>query len=449
MRARTVILAATIVLAPLGAAAADLVVWWEKALHDEENEAVREIVAAFEQKTGKQVELDIIVHDDIETNIHGAIEAGQPPDFLFVGGNNVYLFGQWAYEDRLINLSDEIMPFASLFDPDGLAFTTLFDATTGGRGLYALPMGFATNHVHVWRNLLEQAGFTLDDIPKQWEAFWAFWCDRVQPAVRRATGRDDIWGVGLAMSVEADDTLAQFEQFIQAYQADYVTREGKLVIDDPEVRRRLITAMDSYTGIYRKGCTPPGSIDWTTSRNNNNQAFLSGAVVSVLNDSLSIPNALKREHRKDYYENTATIEWPDGADGQPLVIRTALAAAVAFKARRHVPLAKEFVRSLVGEGWLAHWLDFSGERYLPAITKLLDQPFWLDPGDPHRIRSAIQFLTRPRTYSYSVASGDPRHLLVRRENVWSKAVHRIVTEGISPAQAVDEAIARIKQILSQ
>ena len=64
-------------------------------------------------------------------------------------------------------------------------------------------MGFATNHVHVWRNLLEQAGFTLDDIPKQWEAFWSFWCDQVQPAVRKATGRDDIYGVGLAMSVDA------------------------------------------------------------------------------------------------------------------------------------------------------------------------------------------------------------------------------------------------------
>ena len=74
----------------------------------------------------------------------------------------------------------------------GSRSATLFDATTGQRALYALPMGFETNHVHVWRNLLEQAGFTLDDIPKQWEAFWAFWCDRVQPAVRQATGRDDI-----------------------------------------------------------------------------------------------------------------------------------------------------------------------------------------------------------------------------------------------------------------
>jgi hypothetical protein len=33
------------------------VVWWEKGFYAQEDEAVREIVAAFEQKTGKQVEL--------------------------------------------------------------------------------------------------------------------------------------------------------------------------------------------------------------------------------------------------------------------------------------------------------------------------------------------------------------------------------------------------------
>jgi multiple sugar transport system substrate-binding protein len=35
------------------------------------------------------------------------------------------------------------------------------------------------------------------------------------------------------------------------------------------------------------------------------------------------------------------------------------------------------------------------------------------------------------------------------ENVWGNAVHRVVTEGVSPEQAVDEAIARIKQILAE
>jgi multiple sugar transport system substrate-binding protein len=37
----------------------------------------------------------------------------------------------------------------------------------------------------------------------------------------------------------------------------------------------------------------------------------------------------------------------------------------------------------------------------------------------------------------------------QQERVWPKAVHRVAADGISPEQAVDEAIARIKQILAE
>ena len=50
MRARAVVLAVAIVLAPLGAQAADLVVWWEQGFYPQEDAAIREIVAAFEQR---------------------------------------------------------------------------------------------------------------------------------------------------------------------------------------------------------------------------------------------------------------------------------------------------------------------------------------------------------------------------------------------------------------
>ncbi|HSA82524.1 MAG TPA: ABC transporter substrate-binding protein [Geminicoccaceae bacterium] len=447
MRTDAVVLAVALVLAPLAAKAADLVVWWENDFHQQENEAVAEIIAAFEQESGRQVELVQPTVDEIIEKAKGAIEAGQPPDFLFALISTYY--GQWAYEGRLVDLSNEILPFASLFDRDALASATLLNATTGRRALYALPMGINTNHVHVWRTLLEQAGFTLDDIPKQWDAFWSFWCDRVQPAVRRATGRDDLWGVGLPMSAKANDTFIQFDQFIQAYQANYVSREGELVIDDPEIRRRLIEAINSYAGIYLKGCTPPDSIDWTTIGNNNNKQFLTRRVVMLPNDTLSVPLAIKRERPEDYDKNTATVSWPDGADGQPLAIRTYFLSAVAFNARGHVPLLREWVRFLVGEGWLAHYLDFSGERMLPSMPTLLEQPFWLDPSERHHMVSAIQFLTHPRAYNYAVASGDPRHTQVDGERVWAKAVHRVAADGLSPEEAVDEAIVRIKQILSE
>ena len=83
------------------------------------------------------------------------------------------------------------------------------------------------------------------------------------------------------------------------------------------------------------------------------------------------------------------------------------------------------------------------------MRKLVEQPFWLDPADPHRLRAAMQLLTRPHFYGNEVRGNEWRSSLIFRENVWGKAVHRVVADGISPEQAVDEAIARIKQILSE
>jgi multiple sugar transport system substrate-binding protein len=160
---------------------------------------VREIVAAFEQDTGKQVEL-VQPRDEIMSNAMAAVQAGAPPDFLYSEAIDLGV-ARWAYDDRLVELGNTLGPVLDLFDADALDVATEVDGKTGRRGLYALPMGRSSNYVHVWNSLLERAGFTLADIPPEWTAFWSFWCDRVQPAVRKALGREDIWAVGLPMSV--------------------------------------------------------------------------------------------------------------------------------------------------------------------------------------------------------------------------------------------------------
>jgi multiple sugar transport system substrate-binding protein len=436
---------AAMLLTPLGARAADLVVWWDEAYYAKEDAAIREIVAAFEQKTGKQVELALHSMDEHPENIVASLEAGQPPDFAFglLLGSFV---GQWAFDDRLVDLSDVVGHFSDLFDPEVLSWELWLNARTGQKALYGLPMGRTSYHIHVWKSLLERAGFTLEDIPKEWDAFWAFWCDEVQPAVRKALGRDDIWGMGLPIGV-GPDTLNGFLQFMAADEAQYVTRDGRLVIDDQEIRRKLISVVDRYTAIYRKGCTPPDSVSWDSS--GNNKAFLAQTVIMTQNETLSIPNALRSERPDDYYQNTATIEWPLGEAGEPFPILGYVIPGMVFKDGGHVATAKEFVRFLVAEGWLAHYLDFSAERMLPPMQKLLDAPFWLDPRDPHRMAAVMQVASRPLAHDFAQALGNRQHNTVWQEFTWAKAVHRVAADGISPEQAVDEAIARIKQILAE
>jgi multiple sugar transport system substrate-binding protein len=327
-RSIVVALAALLAIASEAARGADLVVWWEKGFYPQEDQAVREIVAAFEEKIGTQVELVQPTQDELPDRAQATLDARQPPDFLW-GTTSERWASRWAYEDRLANLDGALAPVLDLFDADAIQASTLLNGKTGQRGLYALPMGRSSNHVHVWSRLLARAGFSLSDIPQQWDAFWSFWCDQVQPAVRKATGRDDIWGVGLPMSVSGD-TRDEYLQFQLAHRALWITRQGRLQVDDPAVRAGMVEALADYTEVWRKGCTPPASKDW---RNiDNNKAFLAQTVLMTANPTLSITNALRGERPGDYYRNAATIDWPDDIDGQPLVLDGFISRAVVFKA---------------------------------------------------------------------------------------------------------------------
>ena len=267
--------------------------------------------------------------------------------------------------------------------------------------------------------------------------------------MRKATGRDDIWGVGLPMSAAAADTDDQFQQFMHAYEADYVTRDGRLVIDEPAGPGRLVKALDGYTAIYRKGCTPPDAVDWDDI--GNNKAFLAQTVVMTPNTTLSIPNALRADAaggllQERGHDRVAGRRRRPAARHRDRVQRRPWSSRPAGTSR----LPKEFVRFLVGEGWLAHWLDFAGDRFLPPMPALLRAAVLARPGRPapdgrgHAVPDpAARLRLRGGLRRVAARAG------YRRSTSGPKAVHRVVAEGLSPEQAVDEAIARIKQILSE
>ncbi len=116
MRVRAILLAAALMLASPGARAADLVVWWEKGFHPEEDMAVRELIAAFEAKTGRHVELASPSQDDMQAKVLTALEAGRPPDFVFGTSTINYHYALWAHESRLADLADALVP-RPLFGP--------------------------------------------------------------------------------------------------------------------------------------------------------------------------------------------------------------------------------------------------------------------------------------------------------------------------------------------
>jgi multiple sugar transport system substrate-binding protein len=436
------LLALALTVAPLTARAADFVLWWDEGFYPEEDRAIRELVDRFEQETGKTVELVLHPQEDMAIKVAAAAEAGATPDFVFTATDDFY--DTWAYQDRLVDLSEAVGPLVELFDADLIETATKYNARAGKRALYALPIGRTSTHVHVWRNLLEQAGFKLEDIPKDWEPFWAFWCDRVQPAVRKALGREDIWAVGLPMSARATDTRLGLEPFMAAYGTGWRLPDNQFVQDDPEQRPRLVQAVAAYTSIYKRGCTPPDATEWENP--GNNKAFLTQRVLMTVNNTLSIPNAVKESRPDDYYRHIWTIAWPRTQNGQPLPLRSRAYYAIVPKDGPHPDTALAFVRFLVGDMALADYLVATHQRFLPPMRKLLEQPFWLDSSDPHLMMSAIQLLTQPQ-FGAIVGNEDTwRTHRVIDEFIWERAVHHVAAEGWSAERAADEALALMAAI---
>lgn len=110
MRGRAVVLATAILMAPLGARVPTSSPGGMRAGNVEEDEAVREIIAAFEQDTGKRVELVFHAEGEHPEALGAALAHGQPPDFAFGFFFTNYI-GQWAFDGRLVGLSDAVGNF--------------------------------------------------------------------------------------------------------------------------------------------------------------------------------------------------------------------------------------------------------------------------------------------------------------------------------------------------
>jgi multiple sugar transport system substrate-binding protein len=251
------------------------------------------------------------------------------------------------------------------------------------------------------------------------------------------------------MSAGITDTLRSLNQFVYAYTEAWPTPSGPSLLHDPAARAALVKGLKGYVALYEKGCIPPDAVDWTNL--NNNKAFLEQRIVMTINNTLSVPNTLKHERPDDYYRNAITIGWPKDAFGRTEHIDGVYFQAVVFKDGQNTAAAKELVRFLVGDGWLAQYLMSAGDRLLPPSKTMLDQPFWLDPRDPHRLRAAIQAMTEPHV-SRSYGLDREQEVRVGREGLFmglSAAVQRVVVDGLTPEQAVNEVIAHVEQLLGE
>lgn len=418
-----------------------LTIWWAKGFYEAEDIAIRKIVDRFQEKTGTKVQLSLFSIEDANTKAISAVEAGNPPDIGFGASYDLSARGRWAYDGKLDDVSDIIVPLKDKLLPIAVESVNLENKTGGKRSYYAVPVAIANNYIFYWRDMLKEAGFQPSDIPQQWTPFWSFWCEKVQPALRAKGKR--VYGIGNPTSVGAGDTYVEFLTFLAARGVFPVDKDGRLTLDDPKVRQGLIEAMSEYVGIYTKGCTPPSSLTWLDVDNNNNLHNKTTAMTP--NSSLSIPGKyLDEKNTQAYYDNLVTAPFPAGLDGKPVAQPTNVKTAVVFADAKNKAAAHEFLKFFSDPDNYGPYVQGALGRWVPVNKQELASAFWSDGKDPHRLVAAQvasgPMVPFPTVYDY-------RFTAVNAENVWGKAMVRMVQDKLTAEQAVDEMIKRIKEIL--
>lgn len=418
-----------------------VVVWWNKSYYPEEDAALEAVVANWEEETGNTVELSYFTTEDLPKKILSAVEAGSPPDVAFAHLNDWQINPRLAWNGQLEDVSDVVEPMANEYTQAALDSVSLFNNTVGERSYYAIPLEAQMMHIHYWKNLLEEAGLSPDDIPTDWDAFWDFWI-QVQNTLRDQ-GKEDIYGLGLPMSAQATDTYFLFQQFLEAYDVKFMDDNGQLLFDDQAVMDGIAQVLDWEAKFYTEGAVPPGAINWLDPDNNLN--FINQTTVMTPNPSLSIP-ASQAEDETVYFEQMGTQAMPNGPDGNPLTYMVSIKSAIIFSDSQNKEGGKEFMSYLIQPEHLADYLKASLGRWFPVMPSVMEDPFWAETDDPHIAASFQQFQqdTRPFQTSLNPAYGE-----VLAQNSWGNALGSIIVGGATGEQAAQQAATEIKQIFER
>ena len=152
-----------------------------------------------------------------------------------------------------------------------------------------------------------------DKIPLKWEEYWDFWKkaqDALGRRIQRSTASSS--ASGMTESSRGSDTIYNFEMALLSFGVSSSTATAR---SSPTSRRTAGRSSRPWPGSARctTRATSPDAINWADGDNNAN--FHSKSIVMTPNPSLSIPAHWFFNGPEQYFNNMATVEWPDNPGG--------------------------------------------------------------------------------------------------------------------------------------
>jgi multiple sugar transport system substrate-binding protein len=422
------------------AAATTAEVWWVQGFAREEDAAFKKMVAEYEKASGNKIDDTLIPFAPLGQKEVAAITTGIVPDVMEVYDREFAPLHSW--DDKLVDVSDIVETQKADFVPIAVDSCFLYNNATKKRGYYMVPMKIFGCPFHIWRSLVEKAGYKISDIPNTWDAFLDFF-KPVQDKLR-AHGMRNIYAYGYQLTANGLDPVQIFNAFLIAYGGkDLVTPDGRLHTDDPQVRAAAAKAIERLTTPFKEGYVPPGVVNWNDADDNN--AFHSKLMVMDLDGTISTEIALY--DKKELYDDILTRGLPLGNDGKELPSQVSVNGSVIPKGAKNIAVAKEFIKYAVQPKVLNEYLKGGLGRWMIPVPEIArSDPFWLKE-DPHRTAYTELTLLGPTLPIYEVYN--PAIAQVNAEHLFSVAMFDVMKAGMAPEAAIDKAFKRVEEIFAK
>jgi multiple sugar transport system substrate-binding protein len=423
------------------AAATTAEVWWVQGFVPEEDVAIKKIVADYEKASGNTIDLSIMPFAPQRQKIVSAVTSGVVPDLFRNTPDEIIAL--YAWDDKLVDVTDIVETQREEYSETALLNTYCYNSIEKKRSFYGVPDATAALPNHIWRPLVEKAGYKMEDIPKTWDAYYDFFKD-VQKKLR-AQGVRNVYGLGLNVTTNGNDPNNVFNYFLIAYGGQgIVTKDGKLHLDDPQVKEAAIKALTYPTTAYKDGFVPPSALNWNDADDNN--AFHAKTIVMDLDGTISTEVAVLSQGKKEDYDDIVTMGLALSNDDKPVPSQATSPCSLIPKGAKNIEVAKEFVKYLIQPKVVNERLKTGLGRGIPCMPSIVkSDPWWF--ADPHRkayVEQGLLGATLPAFWAFN-----PAYAQVQNEHTWSTGWMDIIQGGMTPQAAAEKAFKRVEEIFAK
>src|SRR5689334_24726121 len=195
------------------AAATTATVWWTQGFIQSEDSAFQGLAAAYEKTSGNKLDYSIIPFAPLRQKEVSAITSGAVPDVMEVAD---YFFAATnAWNDKLMDVGDIVETQKSKFFDVATQSMHLYNKETKKRSYYAVPMKASAATFHIWKSLVEKAGYKVTDIPNRFDEFIDFFMPMQQKL--RDQGMRRVYSWSLEISTNGNDPIRTFSVYNEAY----------------------------------------------------------------------------------------------------------------------------------------------------------------------------------------------------------------------------------------